>query len=161
VIATLGSKEGFANMAQAITAPGDVILCPDPTYPIHAFGFHHVGRRDPVHARRAGRRLLAGAGARGEAFHPEAAGADSQLSVESDRFVASLDFYKDVIAFARKHDIIVLSDLAYAEIYFGDNPPPSVLQVPGAWMSVSSSHRCRRPSPCLGGGWASRSAMNG
>ena len=39
VIATLGSKEGFANMAQAITAPGDVILCPDPTYPIHAFGF--------------------------------------------------------------------------------------------------------------------------
>ncbi len=39
VVATLGSKEGFANMAQAITAPGDVILCPNPTYPIHAFGF--------------------------------------------------------------------------------------------------------------------------
>jgi aspartate/methionine/tyrosine aminotransferase len=46
--------------------------------------------------------------------------------------VASLDFYKDVIAFARKHDIIVLSDLAYAEIYFDDTPPPSVLEVPGA-----------------------------
>ncbi len=39
VVATLGSKEGFANMAQAITAPGDVVLCPNPTYPIHAFGF--------------------------------------------------------------------------------------------------------------------------
>ena len=39
IVATLGSKEGFANMAQAITAPGDVILCPNPTYPIHAFGF--------------------------------------------------------------------------------------------------------------------------
>jgi len=39
IVATLGSKEGFANMAQAITAPGDVILCPDPTYPIHSFGF--------------------------------------------------------------------------------------------------------------------------
>ncbi len=38
-MATLGSKEGFANMAQAITAPGDVVLCPNPTYPIHAFGF--------------------------------------------------------------------------------------------------------------------------
>src|SRR6266705_5076502 len=39
VVATLGSKEGFANMAQAITAPGDVILVPSPTYPIHEFGF--------------------------------------------------------------------------------------------------------------------------
>jgi alanine-synthesizing transaminase len=47
--------------------------------------------------------------------------------------VASLDFYKDVIAFAKKHEIIVLSDLAYSEIYFDDNnPPPSVLEVPGA-----------------------------
>ncbi|MEP3264405.1 MAG: aminotransferase class I/II-fold pyridoxal phosphate-dependent enzyme, partial [Hyphomicrobiales bacterium] len=39
IVATLGSKEGFANMAQAITAPGDVVLVPNPTYPIHAFGF--------------------------------------------------------------------------------------------------------------------------
>src|SRR3712207_8640053 len=46
--------------------------------------------------------------------------------------VASLDFYRDLVAFARKHDLIVLSDLAYAEVYFDDNPPPSVLQVPGA-----------------------------
>src|ERR671927_1728888 len=43
VVATLGSKEGFANMAQAITAPGDVILCPNPSYPIHAFGFLMAG----------------------------------------------------------------------------------------------------------------------
>ena len=42
-IATLGSKEGFANMAQAITAPGDVVLCPNPSYPIHAFGFLMAG----------------------------------------------------------------------------------------------------------------------
>ncbi len=46
--------------------------------------------------------------------------------------VASLDFYKDVVAFAKKNDIIILSDLAYSEIYFDGNPPPSVLQVPGA-----------------------------
>ena len=43
VVATLGSKEGFANVAQAITAPGDVILCPNPSYPIHAFGFLMAG----------------------------------------------------------------------------------------------------------------------
>jgi alanine-synthesizing transaminase len=48
-------------------------------------------------------------------------------------FTASLDFYRDLVQFAKKHDIIILSDLAYAEVYFDDdNPPPSVLQVPGA-----------------------------
>jgi alanine-synthesizing transaminase len=45
---------------------------------------------------------------------------------------ADLDFYRDLVAFAKKHNLIVLSDLAYAELYFDDNPPPSVLQVPGA-----------------------------
>src|SRR5207244_10707903 len=43
IVATLGSKEGFANVAQAITAPGDVVLCPNPSYPIHAFGFLMAG----------------------------------------------------------------------------------------------------------------------
>ena len=43
VVATLGSKEGFANVAQAITAPGDVVLVPEPSYPIHAFGFLMAG----------------------------------------------------------------------------------------------------------------------
>jgi len=47
-------------------------------------------------------------------------------------YVASLDFYRDLVAFARKHEILILSDLAYAEVYFENNPPPSVLQVPGA-----------------------------
>ena len=50
VVATLGSKEGFANMAQAITAPGDVILVPNPTYPIHEFGFIMSGGVDPASA---------------------------------------------------------------------------------------------------------------
>ena len=47
-------------------------------------------------------------------------------------YVASLDFYKGVVGFAKKHDIIILSDLAYAEIYYDVAPPPSVLEVPGA-----------------------------
>ena len=46
--------------------------------------------------------------------------------------VADLDFYRDLVAFAKKHGVLLLSDLAYAEVYFDDNPPPSVLQVPGA-----------------------------
>jgi alanine-synthesizing transaminase len=132
VVATLGSKEGFANMAQAITAPGDVILCPNPTYPIHAFGF-----------------IMSGGVIRSLQVEP-----DDGFSPALERgirhsipkplalilnypsnptaLVASLDFYKDVVAFARKNDLIILSDLAYSEIYFDGNPPPSVLQVPGA-----------------------------
>jgi alanine-synthesizing transaminase len=47
-------------------------------------------------------------------------------------FLADLDFYREIVAFARQHEIFILSDLAYAEIYFGDTPPPSLLQVPGA-----------------------------
>jgi alanine-synthesizing transaminase len=47
-------------------------------------------------------------------------------------YVATLDFYKDLVAFAKKHEILILSDLAYAEVYFDDHPPPSLLQVPGA-----------------------------
>ena len=133
VIATLGSKEGFANIAQAITAPGDVVLVPNPAYPIHAFGF-----------------ILAGAAIRHvpapspEEFLSRAADAarDSQPSPlaivvnypsNPTAQTAGLDFYKEVVALAKKHGIWVLSDCAYADTYFDDsNPPPSILQVEGA-----------------------------
>ena len=132
VVATLGSKEGFANMAQAITAPGDVILCPNPSYPIHAFGFIMAGgviRSVPVEPDENFIPALE-RGVRHSIPKPIC----MIVSYPSNptAMVASLDFYKDVIAFAKKHDIIVLSDLAYSEIYFDDVPPPSILQVPGA-----------------------------
>jgi alanine-synthesizing transaminase len=132
VVATLGSKEGFANVAQAITAPGDVVLVPNPSYPIHAFGF-----------------LMAGGSIRSvpiepgpEFFHaleravvhsiPKPIAVVVCYPSNPTACVADLEFYRDVVAFAKKHEILVLSDLAYAEVYFDDNPPPSVLQVPGA-----------------------------
>ena len=132
VVATLGSKEGFANMAQAITAPGDVVLCPNPTYPIHAFGFIMSGgvirslQVEPddgfIPALERGVRHSI----------PKPLALILNYPSNPTAHVASLDFYKDVVAFARKNDIIILSDLAYSEIYFDGNPPPSVLQVPGA-----------------------------
>src|SRR6476619_1088579 len=132
VVATLGSKEGFANMAQAITAPGDVVLCPNPTYPIHAFGFIMSGgvirsmQVEPDDSfipalERAVRHSI-----------PKPLALILNYPSNPTAHVAGLDFYKDVVAYARKHDIIILSDLAYAEIYFDGAPPPSVLQVPGA-----------------------------
>ena len=132
ICVTLGSKEGFANMAQAITAPGDLVLVPNPSYPIHAFGF-----------------LMAGGVIRSVPSEP---GPDFFYALERavihsiprpialivcypanpTACVADLDFYRDVVAFAKKHELLVLSDLAYAEVYFDNDPPPSILQVPGA-----------------------------
>lgn len=133
VVATLGSKEGFANMAQAITAPGDVVLCPDPTYPIHSFGFIMSGGViRSINAEPDDNFLIAlERGVKHSTPSPIA----MILNFPSNptAHVASLDFYKEVVAFARKHNIIILSDLAYSEIYFDENnPPPSVLQVEGA-----------------------------
>ena len=132
VIVTLGSKEGLANLAQAITAPGDVVLAPNPSYPIHTFGF-----------------IIAGAAIRSI---PAAPGPEFFDRLEMamrytvprpkvlvvgypsnpTAYVADLPFYQRLVDFARAHDLIVISDLAYAEIYFGDEPTPSILQATGA-----------------------------
>jgi alanine-synthesizing transaminase len=132
VVVTLGSKEGLANLAQAITGPGDVVLAPNPSYPIHTFGF-----------------IIAGATIRAVPTTPDeyyweslqramdftvprpsvlVMGYPSNPTAET----VDLAFYERVVAFAREQGLWVLSDLAYSEIYFGDTPTPSILQVPGA-----------------------------
>jgi alanine-synthesizing transaminase len=132
VIATLGSKEGLANLSAAITSPGDTILVPNPSYPIHQFGF-----------------IIAGASVRSIPATP-----DDEMLKAIDRavrhsvpkptalivnfpsnptaYMATLDFYKQLVGLAKRNDLFIISDLAYAEIYFDGKPPPSVLQVPGA-----------------------------
>lgn len=132
VIATLGSKEGFANLAQAMTAPGDTILVPNPSYPIHAFGFilagasiRHVEASSPEQFLRGMERAVR------HAVPPPTAVVVSYPSNPTAQ-VVDLDFYTEVVKFAKAKGLWVLSDLAYAEIYFGDKPPPSMLQVPGA-----------------------------
>ena len=132
IVATLGSKEGFANMAQAITAPGDVILCPNPTYPIHAFGFIMSGGVIRSIQAEPDDGFLPALERAIKHSIPKPLALILNYPSNPTALVATLDFYKEVVAFARKHEIIILSDLAYAEIYFDGNPPPSVLQVPGA-----------------------------
>lgn len=132
IVATLGSKEGFANVAQAITAPGDVVLVPNPSYPIHAFGFLMAGgvvRSVPAEPTPQLFEALERA-----IMHsiPKPIALICCYPSNPTAYVATLDFYKDLVAFAKKHEIFILSDLAYAELYFDGDPPPSVLQVPGA-----------------------------
>lgn len=132
VVVTLGSKEGLANLAQAITAPGDVVLAPNPSYPIHTFGF-----------------IIAGATIRSVPTTPDekfwqaldramhftvprpsvlVVGYPSNPTAE----VVDLAFYERLVAWAKEHQVWVLSDLAYSELYYDDCPTPSILQVPGA-----------------------------
>jgi alanine-synthesizing transaminase len=148
VVATLGSKEGFANMAQAISAPGDVILAPSPTYPIHEFGFiisgaaiRHIpttgstsgdaaSEKDPLAA------FLRGVDRAVRHSIPRPLAVVLSYPSNPTAQVADLAFYTDAVQLAKRLDLIILSDLAYSEIYFDGIPPPSVLQVPGA-MDIS------------------------
>jgi alanine-synthesizing transaminase len=132
VVVTLGSKEGLANLASAITSPGDVILVPNPSYPIHPFGFIIAGaavRNVPV---KPDGEFLAALERAVQHSVPKPTALVLNYPNNPTAELASLDFYGQVVDFCRHHEIYVLSDIAYAEIYFDVSPPPSILQVPGA-----------------------------
>ena len=134
VIVTLGSKEGLANLAQAIASPGDIIISPNPSYPIHPYGFIIAGaslRHLPTmtdgvfdhdnYLERLDRSIRHSV--------PSPVALIVSFPSNPTAQVVDLNFYKEVIKIALKYNVYVLSDLAYAEIYFGNNPPPSILQV--------------------------------
>jgi len=131
VIAALGSKEGFANLAQAITAPGDVVLVPNPAYPIHAYGFIMAGAAIRHVPSTSPEEYLSRIGTAVRHSVPSPSALVVNYPSNPTAQTVGLDFYKEIIAFARKHEIWVLSDLAYADIYF-EEPPPSILQIDGA-----------------------------
>jgi len=131
-IVTLGSKEGLANLAQAITSPGDVLLVPNPSYPIHPFGAIIAGaslRHLPV---ADGYDFMTELKRAVQHSVPRPVGLIICYPSNPTAKVVDLDFYAEVVDFCRYHGIWVVSDLAYAEIYFDIAPPPSILQVPGA-----------------------------
>ena len=131
IIATMGSKEGFANLAQAITAPGDVIYAPDPSYPLHAYGFIIAGAKiQGIPAITADEYLAGVKAALAKADKPPMAIVVCFPSNPTGQ-VCDIGFYEEIVEIARETGAIILSDLAYSEIYFAD-PPPSILQVKGA-----------------------------
>ncbi|NKB16369.1 MAG: LL-diaminopimelate aminotransferase [Sphingomonadales bacterium] len=132
VVVTLGSKEGLASLATAITAPGDCILAPNPSYPIHTFGF-----------------IIAGATIRSVPTTPDEAYFASLeramaftvprptllvVNYPSNPTAETVDlaFYERLVAWAKDNQVWVVSDLAYSELYFDGKPTPSIMQVPGA-----------------------------
>ncbi len=137
VIVTLGSKEGLANLAQAITSPGDIILSPNPSYPIHPYGFiiagaslRHLPAMDDgtfnpgLYLERLERSIIESV--------PAPVAVIISFPSNPTAQVVSLEFYEEVVKIALKYNVYILSDLAYAEIYYDDSPPPSILQIPKA-----------------------------
>lgn len=131
-IATLGSKEGLSHLAMAIIAPGDVVLVPNPSYPIHSYGVIIAGgdvRSIPTGPNRDFFEDLQ------EAYKqswPRPKVLLLNFPHNPTTAVVELDFFEKVVAFAKENDLIVIHDLAYADIVFDGYKAPSFLQVPGA-----------------------------
>ena len=131
-VVTLGSKEGLANLASAITAPGDIVVVPNPSYPIHPYGFVIAGA-EIRHVRQGpGYDFLDGFKRVVEEGDCVPAAVVLNYPSNPTAQVVDIEFYAEIVQFCRRYGIFILSDLAYAEIYFEGPPPPSILQVPGA-----------------------------
>ena len=132
VLVTLGSKEGLANLASAITSTGDKIVVPNPSYPIHPYGFVIAGASISSIDSKPDENFLIN-------LHKIISNSKNNVKAlvlnypnNPTTCFASLDFYKEVVTLCLKYRVYILSDIAYSEIYFDKNPPPSILQVPKA-----------------------------
>lgn len=132
VVVTIGSKEGLANLAQAISAPGDCFLVPDPSYPIHTWGFVIPGAEVIPVPNIPGAAMLDALPGIIEAAPKKPVAMIVNYPCNPTAAVADLAFYEQIVAICKHYGIYIISDLAYCEIYFGDTPPPSILQVKGA-----------------------------
>ncbi|MBI5191595.1 MAG: alanine transaminase [Nitrospirae bacterium] len=146
VIATMGAKEGLSHLALATIEPGDVVLCPSPAYPIHPYSVVIAGgevRHIPLR--------------RDSDFFEDMTTAFKQTWPAPKMLIISfpnnpttavvdVDFFEKIVAFAKEHNIIVVHDLAYADLVFDGYKAPSFLQVPGAkdvgveFFSLSKSY---------------------
>jgi alanine-synthesizing transaminase len=131
-IVTIGSKEGLSHLALATVDRGDAVLVPNPTYPIHTYGFVIAGA-DIRHVP-----LLPGLDFFGELEKavretwPKPKFLVLNFPANPTTMCVELDFFEKTVAFAREHGIWVIHDLAYADIVFDGYVAPSILQVPGA-----------------------------
>ena len=145
-IVTLGSKEGLAHLALATTGPGDAILVPNPSYPIHPYGFvisgadiRHVPMADEKEFFLELEKAILNSWPRPKMLVLNFPSNPTTHCVE-------LDFFEKVIAIAREHSIWVVQDLAYADLCFDGYQAPSILQVEGArevaveFFSMSKSY---------------------
>jgi LL-diaminopimelate aminotransferase len=131
VVSLIGSKEGIANMAVAFVDPGDIVLVPDPGYPVYSIGTTFNGGTVYPMPLRAGNGFLPDLKAIPEEIARRAKLLWIGYPNNPTGALATAEFFAEVVAFAERNNVIVAHDNAYAEIYF-DEPPPSFLATPGA-----------------------------
>ncbi len=146
LIVSIGSKEGLSSLALAISGPGDQIIVPDPSYPIHSWGFIIAGADVVRIKHETPREFLEQFKQHVETSHTKPLAVIVNYPCNPTAQIVDLEFYEELVDFCRNKKIYIISDLAYAEIYFGDTPPPSILQVKGAkdvaieYSSVSKTY---------------------
>jgi len=145
-IAVIGAKEGLAHFVLVTIGPGDVVLCPDPAYPIHTYATVIAGgdlRHVPLTPECDFIANLEQAMAR---TWPKPKMLILSFPANPTTHVVDRAFFERVVDFARANDLMILHDFAYAEICFDGYVPPSILEVPGAkdvaieFTSLSKSH---------------------
>ncbi|NLF12806.1 MAG: LL-diaminopimelate aminotransferase [Anaerolineaceae bacterium] len=132
VVPLIGSKEGIANVALAFVDPGDTVLVPDPGYPTYSMGAFLAGGRPYCFPLTAERGFLPDL----EAIPAEVVSAAKVLWLNYPNnptgAIAPLEFFEEVVAFARRYDLLVCHDNPYCDVTFDGYDAPSLLQVPGA-----------------------------
>lgn len=132
VLATIGSKEGLAHLALAISGPGDTVLVPDPAYPIHTYGFIIAGanvKQIPLIDEYQFLEAVEDALVRSL---PKPKALVINFPANPSTHCVEYPFFERVIELAKRHNIWVIHDIAYADIVFDGYKAPSILQVPGA-----------------------------
>ena len=129
IVVTLGSKEGLANLASAITSKGDLVLVPNPSYPIHPYGFLIAGASVKNVKMECQESFLKNLSLKIKQYKNRVKAIIINYPNNPTTDVVSLDFYKELVSICYRNQIWILSDLAYAEIYFDITPPPSILQI--------------------------------
>jgi LL-diaminopimelate aminotransferase len=144
VLTLIGSKEGTAHIPFAFVNPGDVVLVPDPGYPVYAAGTWFAGGEVHYLPLRAERGFLPDL----DAVPADVARRAKMLFLNYPNNptagVATLEFFERVVEFARRHGIIVCHDAMYSELKFDGYEPPSFLQVPGARDVGVEFHSCSK-----------------
>lgn len=132
IVTTIGSKEGLAHLALAISGPGDTVLVPDPAYPIHTYGFVIAGATVKQVPLITNTQFLQAIEETIEQTVPKPKALVISFPANPSTHCVEYDFFEKIIILAKRHSIWVIHDLAYADIVFDGYKAPSILQVPGA-----------------------------
>lgn len=130
-IVTIGSKEGIAHLALALVGPGDIVMAPSPTYPIHTYSVIIAGAELRSIPLRPGSDFFEAMAQATKQSWPRPKLLIINFPHNPTTQTVELDFFEKIVDFAKENDLMVIHDLAYADLVFDGYKAPSLLQVPG------------------------------